>query len=219
MYSLLQGLLLDKYQHPLTGESHCVVLVGGVGYELACHSRCLQQLPPVNESVTLYTHTVVREDYLGLVGFAQRAERDVFRLLLSASGVGQKVALALLEALSIPLLIEAVLEDSPKTLTVAKGVGPKLAKQIVLDLNEKLVKYAQATPALAASVTQGQSSGQAYGFNTAVLEEVVQVVLALGYTLEEYHTALAQVATQYPSETSTIVDAEQLLRSVLKWLS
>ncbi|MFM7390545.1 MAG: Holliday junction branch migration protein RuvA [Vampirovibrionales bacterium] len=219
MYSLLHGTLLDKYQHPLTGESQCVVLVAGIGYEVACHSRCLQQLPALNELATLYTHTVVREDYLGLVGFAHRSERDVFRLLLSASGVGQKVALALLEALPIAALVEAVLAEDAKALTVAKGVGPKLAKQMVLDLKEKLEKYA-ALASLSASggATGGMATVVSFPqCDALVQEEVTQVVLALGYTLEEVTTAFTQVQAQNEG-SSTTFDAETLLRAILKYL-
>src|SRR5579871_3469767 len=117
------------------GDTSCVIDVGGVGYLVFCSSRTLGALP---EGVTtLLTEMQVREDAITLYGFATAAEREWFRLLTTVQGVGAKVALAILSALSPDQLIAAISAQDKAALTRAPGVGPKLAVRLVTELREK----------------------------------------------------------------------------------
>jgi Holliday junction DNA helicase RuvA len=116
-------------------ESSCVIDVNGVGYLVFCSSRTLGSLP--EGVVTLLTEMQVREDAITLYGFATAAEREWFRLLTTVQGVGAKVALAILSALSPDQLIAAIAAQDKAALSRAPGVGPKLAMRLVTELREK----------------------------------------------------------------------------------
>jgi holliday junction DNA helicase RuvA len=136
----LQGTLLEA--HPLTPQGcYWVVNVHGLGLEVQSHSKAVSRGPRPGASISLYTQLIIRETEWTLVGFLTREERDMFKLLQSASGVGVKVALGLLECLSVAELAQAVLSGQHKTLTTAKGVGPKLAQKIVLEVKEKMMTW------------------------------------------------------------------------------
>jgi Holliday junction DNA helicase RuvA len=112
--------------------------VGGVGYEVAMTAKALAALPPVSEEAVVHTHLHVRDDGMSLYGFATRAERDLFRVLLGASGVGPKVALAVLGTFSADALRRVVATEDVKALTQVPGIGMRGAQKIVLDLKPKL---------------------------------------------------------------------------------
>ncbi len=115
----------------------CVVDVNGVGYLVQASTRTLAALPQAPEVVRLLIETQVREDAISLFGFADTAERDWFRLLLTVQGVGAKVALALLSALSPADLVRAIAAGDRGSLTRAAGVGAKLAVRLLSELREK----------------------------------------------------------------------------------
>ena len=117
-------------------DGRCIMDVGGVGYLVFCSTRTLGALPNAG-TATLLIETQVREDAISLYGFATSAERDWFRLLTTVQGVGAKVALALLSALSPDQLIAAISSGDKSALTRAPGVGPKLAIRICTELREK----------------------------------------------------------------------------------
>jgi Holliday junction DNA helicase RuvA len=120
------------------GRDHAVVDCGGVGYLVHCPSRTLASLPPQGEMISLAIETIVREDAFNLYGFVDAAERDWFRLLMTVQGVGAKVALSLLSALSAADLAAAIASEDKAMLTRAEGVGPKLATRLALELKDKV---------------------------------------------------------------------------------
>ena len=120
-----------------TGEDWAVVDVGGVGYLVHCSSRTLAALGEVGEACTVHTQLQVSENDMRLLGFADAAERDWFRLLTQVQGVGSKVALAILSALSIGELRDACGKGDAGQVARAQGVGPKLAGRIVNELKDK----------------------------------------------------------------------------------
>ena len=132
MIGRLRGTLVAK------GHQGVVVDVGGVGYEIAMAARGLVSLPPVGDEAVVHTHTHVREDQLALFGFPTSEDRDLFRILLGASGVGPKVALAMLGALSSAELRRAVATEDTAALTTVPGVGKRTAQKLILDLRERL---------------------------------------------------------------------------------
>ncbi|OYX67328.1 MAG: Holliday junction branch migration protein RuvA [Sphingomonadales bacterium 32-64-17] len=131
-----------------TGEDWAVIDVNGVGYLVFCSARTLSSLGAVGDSVRVFTQMQVSETDMRLLGFAAGEERDWFRLLTGVQGVGSKVALAILSALSTGELREACARVDAATVARANGVGPKLASRIVNELKDK----AGAMPGLAGGV-------------------------------------------------------------------
>ena len=131
MIAKLKGLLDD------TGTDWAVIDVSGVGYLVHCSSKTLAALGERGEACTLYTDLQVSENDMRLLGFAEGAERDWFRLLTQVQGVGSKVALAILSALSIDEVQQACANGDAATIARAQGVGPKLAGRIVNELKDK----------------------------------------------------------------------------------
>src|SRR5688572_19787554 len=142
MIGRIHGRLLEK--HP----PQIVVDVQGVGYELDVPMSTFYQLPATGAEVTLHTHLVVREDAHQLCGFASEAERQAFRLLLRAPGVGAPTARAVLSGLSLSDLRDAVASQDAGRLTKIPGIGKKTAERLLLELRDKL-DVALATPAAA----------------------------------------------------------------------
>lgn len=131
MIAKLKGLLDE------TGADWAVIDVGGVGYLVHCSTKTLGALGEVGEGCTLYTDLQVSENDMRLLGFADAAERDWFRLLTQVQGVGSKVALAILSALSAGELQAACSNGDAAMVARANGVGPKLAGRIVNELKDK----------------------------------------------------------------------------------
>jgi len=117
---------------------HILVDVSGVGYILNVSQTTLANLPKLGNTVSLFTELVVKEDLLQLVGFITITEKEWYKLLTSVQGVGSKAALALLSQLSISTLSRAILLEDSSTITSAQGVGPKIAKRIVVELKGKV---------------------------------------------------------------------------------
>src|SRR4051812_25824605 len=132
MIARLSGILAE------TSADGAVIDVGGVGYQLLCSGRTLDALGPVGGEMMLLTELQVREDAWILFGFGSAVERDTFRILTSVQGVGGKVALAILSALSSDELARAVAQDDKAMIGRANGVGPKLAARIANELQGKL---------------------------------------------------------------------------------
>jgi Holliday junction DNA helicase RuvA len=131
MIAKLRGLL-DGF-----GADFAVIDVGGVGYLVFASTRTLSALGAIGDEVVLHTEMLVAEDFIRLVGFTSAAERDWFRLLTSVQGVGARVALAILSALSVDEVHRAVASGDNQMIARAQGVGPKLAQRIVNELKDK----------------------------------------------------------------------------------
>lgn len=132
MISFLEGHLAER-----RGD-RVVISAGGIGYEVMVSTMTLGALPATNRQARLLTHLQVRDDSMTLYGFATPAERDLFLLLLGVTGVGPKVALAILSVLSSEALRRAILDGDPDAITIVPGVGKKVAARVVLDLKDKL---------------------------------------------------------------------------------
>jgi Holliday junction DNA helicase RuvA len=132
MIARLSGILAE-----ITADT-AVIDVGGIGYQLHCSGRTLDALGPIGGDVLVLAELQVREDAWTLFGFGTAAERDTFRTLTSVQGVGGKVALAILSALSPDELARAVAQDDKAMIGRANGVGPKLAARIANELQGKL---------------------------------------------------------------------------------
>ncbi|MEA1903870.1 MAG: Holliday junction branch migration protein RuvA [Actinomycetota bacterium] len=132
MIGRLRGMLVS------TRDQTVCVDVNGVGYDVQLTPRDLAVLPGVGEQIVIHTHTHVREDDIRLFGFAAENDRELFRVLLTASGVGPKVAQAILASMTSEEVIRAVTTEDADALTVAPGVGKRGAQKIILELGPKL---------------------------------------------------------------------------------
>jgi len=142
MIGKLKGLI-ESY-----GQDFVILYVGGVGYEVHCSARTLQELPGVGQPATLSIETHVREDQIRLFGFVTEIEREWFRLLQTVQGVGAKVALSVLGTLKASELASAIAMRDKAMVARAPGVGPKVAERIVTELKDKAPAYTNVDPAL-----------------------------------------------------------------------
>lgn len=160
-----------------------VVDCGGVGYEVALPEAVLVQLPAPGEPVDLLTRQIFREDGVSLYGFLQPFQRRLFDLLLTVKACGPKVALSLLGQVGEEGVASAILLQDAKVLTRATGVGPKLAERIVLELKDKIQEEAVMRK-IEASIPPARAA-------VRVSDELVEALMALGYTRREAETAAA----------------------------
>ncbi len=176
MIAKLKGLLDE------TGADWAVIDVAGVGYLVHCSARTLSALGETGEACTLYTDLQVSENDMRLLGFATAAERDWFRLLTGVQGVGSKVGLAILSALSPGEVRDACASGDAATVARANGVGPKLAARIVNELKDKAGTMPGVSPVGAGGVAISPAGGasadavaalQGLGFKPAVAAQAV----------------------------------------------
>ena len=167
MIGRISGTLVEKV------PPQVVVMAAGVGYEIDVPMSTFYNLPRTGEAVELLTHLVVREDAHLLYGFLTAGERTAFRQLLKVSGVGPKVALAVLSGLSVDDLAAAVATEDAARLTRVPGIGKKTAERLVLELRDKLPSV------LPAGKTAAQHS-----------PDVLNALLSLGYNAREASVAI-----------------------------
>ena len=152
---------------------HLVLDVAGVGYEIEAPMSTFYSLPPVGERLRLLTHLVVREDAHILYGFATSEERQLFRNLLKISGVGPRIALALLSGMSVQAFASCVRAQDAATLTKVPGVGRKTAERLIIEMRDRLTTAGDADAGGNAASFQSQVSGPA--------GEAFSALVALGY--------------------------------------
>ncbi|MGD1038351.1 MAG: Holliday junction branch migration protein RuvA [Roseiarcus sp.] len=190
-------------------EDGLVIDVGGVGYVVSASARTLRALPPVGQAATLHIETQVREDAIRLFGFLTEAERDWFRLLQGVQGVGAKVALGILGALSGEALSVAIARQDKAMMARAPGVGPKLAARLVLELKDK-------APAFGAADLGGALAGAEPGSKLPkAAEDAVLALVKLGYSRPQASLAVAKGVAALGAEAQTAA----LIRLGLKELA
>ena len=187
MIGRLEGVLRER-QPPWL-----LVDVGGVGYELEAPMTTFYSLPPVGEPVVLHTHLAVRDEVPCLYGFARRVERDTFRRLLRVSGVGGKVALALLSGLDADGLARCVRAGDAAGLARVPGIGKKTAERLLFELRDRL---------------PGAGAG-AVDVPAEPLAEAVAALAALGFSANEAQRRVSAV-------DATGLDSEAIVRAALK---
>ena len=191
-----------------------VVDAGGVGYKFTVSGTTYDMMPPhlsVKEApeVKLYSYMSVREDGVELFGFASTEELSAFKMLISVSGVGPKVALSVLSLLTPEQFALAVCSDDKKTISKASGVGAKTAARIVLELKDKLMKSSIGVsdiPATVANTTQ-PSAPQ----NRAKLSEAQDALTVLGYNRAQINNVLSTIDT-------ASLSLEEIIKAALKKL-
>lgn len=187
MFEFIQGKLCKK------AADHCVIQVGGVGFRIFTDARTSASLGNEGEEVTVYTYLQVKEDDLSLFGFSSQEELTIFELLLSVNGVGPKMALAVLSAMTPSAFSIAVAKGDFKAITAGKGVGPKLAQRIVLELKDKLRadipsvdENEENLPPLADDILQEAIAALVVlGYRSSDAAKAAKAVYEDGLTLEE----------------------------------
>jgi len=169
---------------------HAVIDVGGVGYLVGASTRTLSGLGAIGEEVVLHTEMLVSEDSIRLVGFASADERDWFRLLTSVQGVGARVALGILSALTGDELHRAIASGDKAMVARAQGVGPKLALRIVNELKDKAGGVVLGNPATIPPLSDGVSA------------DAVSALLNLGFKPAEASAAVARAEAELGPEAS-----------------
>jgi Holliday junction DNA helicase RuvA len=182
--------------------------VNNVGYDIQIVPRLMQELPDVEEEAQIFTHLNVREDQMTLFGFGSAAERDLFRQLVSVSGIGPQLAVALLDTLGLQDLVQAIVSGNTRLLSRTPGVGAKTAERIALELKTKLAEWRSQ-----ANLVLAPGAGPAVN----IQEDVEMTLLALGYTDREIMQALQAVGQN--SALSKSDDAEAWIRQAIAWLS
>ena len=193
MIGRLAGTLIEKRPPTL------LVDASGVGYEVDVPMSTFYGLPAIGERVALLTHLVVREDAHQLFGFATQAERSAFRALIKISGVGARIALAVLSGLSVDELAQAVTRQDAATLKRLPGIGQKTAERLLLELKGKLGADIESGAAGTAGVPDSAS-------------DVLRALLALGYS-EREATAAARLV---PAGTGVSEAIRFALKSLAK---
>lgn len=201
MIGRLRGLLLTTEPDRVLVET-----AQGVGYEVLVAPRVLMELPKVGAEITLHIHTHVREDAITLYGFGTEPDRRVFRVVQSVSGIGPKLALALVGTIEPKALADAIARDDVAGLTRIPGLGKKTAARLCLELKDKLGKLLP-NPSLQAAL---DGSGPAA---PPAVEDATAALAALGYNAREIKKALT-AATPVADDT-----VQTLLRRALKALS
>ena len=205
MYDYIKG----KFSYKSSGVKGFFATVetgGGVGYLCEMMERDFALLPDEGQ-IKIYTVLIHREDKMSLCGFLKREDRDIFNILTSVSGVGSKMALTLLNSFEVTDLVGFVLEGDYKELTRAKGVGPKLAQKIILELKDKLTSYQGSTPV--------KTTGAAAKISSQNIEDAQMVLLSLGYLKDEVTPAITK-AVEHLSDNAS---AEEILKETLRILS
>ena len=200
MIAFIQGELCE------VGQDTIIVACQGIGYEIQVPVSVAQSLPDPGNRVKIYTYTYVREDALGLFGFLTRDDLTVFKLLITVNGVGPKAALAILSSMTADELRFAILAEDAKAISKAPGIGPKIAKRMIIELKDKLDLESMID-------NHGDSSTYAAGNAEAaasVRDEVIMALTALGYSNTEAVRAVRAVSG------ADEMDSETLLKQALK---
>lgn len=182
-----------------TEPSFAVIECAGVGYKCYTTMNTQRSLPAIGKEAVLYTHMNVREDAVDLFGFSSLAELNCFKLLTSVSGVGPKVGLAILSVLSPEQVVVAVAAGDFKTLTMAQGVGNKLAQRVILELKDKLKALGGGEEVTAAAGVVNAAGNAA---------EAMNALTVLGYTPSDVAPVVAKFDSSLP--------VEELIRLTLK---
>lgn len=187
MISSLSGVIIEKK------PPFFVLDVNGVGYELQSSMTTFSQLPELKNKIFIKTHLVTREDGQYLYGFIDDREREVFRQLIKASGVGPKLALAILSGMSTNDFLDCIENKNIGLLVKLPGVGKKTAERLIIEM-------------------QGKLSINSTNLNSSISNDAVSALLALGYKMQEAQKAV----TKFVKETT---DQNQLIKLALQSLA
>ncbi|MEM7471958.1 MAG: Holliday junction branch migration protein RuvA [Pseudomonadota bacterium] len=206
------GKLSGRMEH--RGLDHVMIDVGGIGYVVYCSERTLAALPGPGEAVALYTDLLVREDLLQLFGFTTQIEKEWHRLLMGVQGIGAKASMAILGALGPDGVSRAIALGDWNAIKAAKGVGPKTAQKVVIELKDK----APSIMAMGGSLDQATGTAEVQviepmaSASGAAQAEALSALVNLGYAQGDAASAVAQAGQE-------ATDTSGLIRAALKLLA
>ena len=203
MYAYIKGTLEE------ITEDSVIVETGGIGYNIKVSGTTVDLLPGIGSEVKIYTYTLVREDAFSLYGFLTRDDLEIFKKLITVSGIGPKGGLAILSVMSADALRFAVMAADAKAIARAPGIGAKTAERVILDLRDKIsledTLRGIGSPADAA----GQAAGAGAGDNL-MKREAIEALVALGYSASDATAAVKKV------EVGEDATSESILKLALK---
>ena len=191
MYDYIKGKLARK------AENYAVVEANGVGYKIITTQSSLSNIK--EGEVIFYTYLYVREDIFDLYGFSTTEERAAFELLISVNGVGPKAAVAILSCVTASELAIAIVTNQPKVITVAQGVGNKMAQKIILELKDKIKNQDIKSSDYSAAPIPEE-------------DDTINALVALGYNQAEIITALRDVPAEYSVEEKIKYGLKNLMK-------
>lgn len=200
MIGHLRGILTTKKPPYLTVDVH------GVGYELQASMTTIYALPMVNKEVFLFTHLVVREDAQLLYAFFDEVERIVFKQIIKVSGVGPKLALAILSGMNVASFIQCIEDRDISRLVKLPGVGKKTAERLIIEMADKLTKqFSDNQPNFSAmTLLNGQATT-----NQSAQQDAVSALVSLGYKPQDAHATIRKIYVED-------ADSETLIRLALQ---
>jgi holliday junction DNA helicase RuvA len=198
MIAQLSGTLAKK------APTEIVVDVNGVGYAVSISLATFEKLPDEQQTLTILTHHHIREDHQQLFGFASESERDVFRLLISISGIGAKTAQTILSGIQPREFTLMIAEGNAAGLTSLPGIGKKTAERMLLELRDKIGRVDVSSSAASRSSVGGQATMRA---------DAVAAMVSLGYSRDRAEAMISSALTEL---RDTPVTLESLLKHALK---
>ena len=207
MYAYIKGELAE------TNPDHIVIETGGIGYQVFISGQTFEYLPAVGEEIKVYTYLYLREDAMILYGFLTKDDLELFKLLISVSGIGPKGGLAILSALSADDLRFAIMSGDAKAISRAPGVGARTAQRLILELKDKIsIDDTLISSEIAAGGAQGILTAGSLHIDSEKKKEAVEALVALGYGQAE---SLKAVNALEDVET---MDSGAILKAALKKL-
>lgn len=201
MYSYIRGELAE------INSDHIVLDVNGIGYQIYIPTNTLNYLPSIGEMVKIHTYLYIREDAMMLYGFLTRDDLDMFKMLITVSGIGPKGGLGILSTLSTDDLRFAVLSDDAKAIAKAPGIGAKTAQRVIIDLKDKMSLEETFEKKLE------HTTNKVLPENNSIKNDAVLALNALGYSSTESLKAVSKV------EITEDMDVEDVLKAALKHMS
>jgi len=212
MYAYFKGELIEKY------EDSIVIETGNIGYNIAMCSNDISALSPIGSNVKIFTYTLVKEDALSLFGFIDKDELDLFKMLITVSGVGPKSALSILSALGVNGVVRAIAMGEHKLIAKAQGVGSKTAERVIIDLKDKVNSYMTLSMIDGESDISVNKSGTEVSNDKCIstsARDAISALVVLGYSEKEAQSAVLSVKSENEKD---LQDTDYLLKNALLYL-
>ncbi len=191
MITHIRGKLVEK------NPTYAIIECNGVGYFLHISLNLFSKIPD-SEAVVLYTHLSIREDAHTLFGFADKTEREIFKLLISVSGVGPSTARTMLSSMTTDQIQQAIASEDTPTIQSVKGIGAKTAQRVIIDLKDKILKTYEL---------QEDSVNN----NNTLKEEALSALEVLGFTRKQVEKMIQKIIQESPS-----ISLENIIKQALK---
>ena len=204
MIGRLHGILIESEY------TRCLIDVQGVGYDVQIPLSTFDKLPRVGETATLWISTQVREDSITLFGFAEKDEKKLFENLLDVSGIGGKLALAILSGMPLPSLCNAIANGDVKLLSKISGVGKRTAERLVVDLHDKIAKLNLSFAPAAVSDIAGDDP------KSGAISDALMALSQLGFKSDQAREKVNAIAAELPAAECS---SENLLRLAIQQLA